>query len=368
MDSRPKGPELVSIGAFGGALLLGVAGLAACDAGTAARGYREFGAGQPFAEVFAVAAEIELEQDPTDSIGDIGPLLETSRGELVIGDAIEPAVRRYTETGKLVSRQGAYGEGPFEFRKIGGLAEDRVGRILVVDPDLWRATRLNVDLSPDTSFLLFPRPRGWVQAMGEKFLISSAHRTRTASFTLMDSDWTAVWSIPASLHSTGQYPYWNSYGGPRAAVSSKAIYTAFSLSYPIYIRDSRGVLKDSIQAPASFRLAPVPDPGAFVGDGSQDRRAKWLGSFDVISNLAVVADTLLIVTHGRIARSEQTTKVWTTDDRLDIYNLAAGQKVAADVPLPSGSRVLAGGRYLHLLISEPPRPWTVIRSTVRLDP
>ncbi|MHB1168959.1 MAG: hypothetical protein ACYC28_06715 [Longimicrobiales bacterium] len=46
---------------------------------------------------------------------------------------------------------------------------------------------------------------------------------------------------------------------------------------------------------------------------------------------------------------------------VDIYSVSSGQKLAEEVPLPSGARVVGGGQYLYVVTSQPPDGWTILR-------
>ena len=46
---------------------------------------------------------------------------------------------------------------------------------------------------------------------------------------------------------------------------------------------------------------------------------------------------------------------------LEIYDRHAGTKLYEDVPLPDGSRVLGGGRFLYLLLDRDFPPWRIAK-------
>ncbi|MCY3676610.1 MAG: hypothetical protein OXH66_03310 [Gemmatimonadetes bacterium] len=104
----------------------------------------------PFEAVFELEEVIELGEDPADSIAEIGVFVERRDGGFIIGDRLLPRVRTYAEDGGLEAGFGRFGDGPWEFRRIDGVAEMSSGRIVVVN---WRnpgLTYLTSELARDT--------------------------------------------------------------------------------------------------------------------------------------------------------------------------------------------------------------------------
>jgi hypothetical protein len=135
----------------------------------------------------------------------------------------------------------------------------------------------------------------------------------------------------------------------------------YSFSYPIVVLDKDGSRIGAFgRASVDYRPPPSVPSGTFAGSGSADRVEAWLGSFDVVAGLAVIADSLLVLTHGVLERSRGSGRVTTVHKTLDIYELSSQRKVAEDIRLPPGARVLAGGSNgLYVLVGGPPDPWTV---------
>jgi len=316
-----------------------------------------------FNDHFVTTNEVVLHEDADDPIGEIGLLVEASGGDLVVSDAILPRVRRYGSDGRLLAAFGQHGAGPFEFRTIAGVAEDSEGRLLLVDPRLGRVTRLAGALEPDTLFTPWPLPRGRVLPMGGRFLAITASGERSATITLFTDEWQAVWSIPSPAPAEWwRYPYWHSVGTVRIAATPDVAAVAFSLLYPIYLYDAEGTLVDSLPAPPTFRTAPVVEAGAFSGPGAARRIRDWLASFDVISELTVLQDTLLVVTHG-VLRPGKARPFEEEHRSIDVYHIPSRSRLAANVALPEGGRVLGGGQALYVLVRQPPEQWTIARAT-----
>lgn len=304
---------------------------------------------------------VELEEPSSHLLAEVGPFAEAKNGDLLIGDALQPRVRRYAPNGRLIASFGAYGSGPFEFRRVSGIVERSDGRVLVVDPVLGRITVLSSSLEPDSSFVQLPRPQGSVSRFANGLLLTTAAGDRATSVTYIRDDARGGWTVPApSPGPPMSFPYWGSIARILLAASAREFVIAYSLLYPIFVYNADGEVVDSLPRPASFREASVPEPGAFSGPEASERLARWLASFDVITDLAVLDDSLVIVTRGAI-RSAATNRFETLHDRVDVYHLNSRSILAQDLPLPTGSRVLGGVGYLYLLSTEPPGPWTISR-------
>lgn len=341
-----------------------VAALSACD--DDARDHPSSAGVSEFS--LAVVARIELEDSGEAPLGEIGTLAVATNGDLLVGDRLIPRVLRYDRAGRLVARFGAFGDGPYEFRRVGGLLEDRSGRVLVVDPRRGRLTALNADLLPDTSFRVMPVPAGPVLRLkGSGYLMKTVAGRRSSGIALMNEEWVSRWRIPAPVPASAQgNPYWGSYATTEFAASTDFIVAAYSFQYPIQVYDRRGEAKAAIgDPPPSFRPAPVLQPGALAGPNAEQRRDDWLSSFTVIANLAVIEDSLLAVTHGSMRELGGAGRVIREHHSVDIYRLPTGVKIAEDIRLPVGSRVMMGRREgLYVVSSRPPDPWTV--SVLRL--
>ena len=82
----------------------------------------------------------------------------------------------------------------------------------------------------------------------------------------------------------------------------------------------------------------------------------------VISALVTVGGDRLVVVHARLDRGSGQALVH-RDYALDVWDLPTRRKIGEDLPLPAGTRVLGGGRFLYLVDEGP--PWTVRRLEIR---
>ncbi len=130
-------------------------------------------------------------------------------------------------------------------------------------------------------------------------------------------------------------PYWNGTRRQVGAMGGDWIFVATNFVYPIFIYRSDGLLVDSVgQPPPSWRQARRPALGEFP----PSRRTEWhdyLRGITVISALAVMSDSVLVVTHGRIEPDEgtySTDRYRYTTTHADIY--LSGRVLAVDLPAP----------------------------------
>ena len=118
------------------------------------------------------------------------------------------------------------------------------------------------------------------------------------------------------------------------AMGGQWIFVATNFVYPIFIYSSGGFLIDSIgEPPPSWRQGRRP----LVGEFPPSRRTEWhdyLRGISVISALAVMSDSVLVVTHGRIEPERRVSATYhgTRTTHADIY--LSGRLLAVDLPAP----------------------------------
>jgi len=324
-------------------------------------------------DVFDVTV-IALEENPQDSIATPGLFAERAAGGFLLSDGQLPRVRSYDEQGRIEAAFGRFGEGPFEFRGVSGLAEESSGRVAVVDAGQGRLTYLTGGLRPDTVMPLPGVPR-LVQPLGEDlvlFMPLGDQREGVSRFferPMQLQRWTAggsAWSAYRLPYLPVERPYWNSIGRFSFDVAGDSIYIGFSLRYPIAIVNSAG---DSVGVigvpPATFHPVPVFEPGAFNPGAYPTQMPELLGGRSTISHIAVV-DSHLVVVHGRFGYPESGGPFGAYHSSLDIYDRHTGRKLYEEVPLPEDSRVLGGGRHLYLLQNSSFPPWRIAKLSVRV--
>ena len=268
-------------------------------------------------EVFRTDAVITLGEDPRDSIATPGLLAERANGGFLLSDGQLPRIRSYDEDGRLEAAFGRFGEGPFEFQGINGLAETASGAVAVLDARQARLTYLTGNLDPDTT----------VQLPG----------------------------VPL------ERPYWASMVRFSFDVAGDSIYMTSSLRYPIAILSAAGDSIGEIGVPsATFEPVPVFEQGAFNPGAYVTQMPQLLGGRSTISHIAVVGPRLVVV-HGRYETPGSGERFGSYHASLDVYDRHTGGKLYEDVPLPEHSRVLRGGRHLHLLKDRRFPPWRIAK-------
>ncbi|MCZ0935724.1 MAG: hypothetical protein OXJ54_11130 [Gemmatimonadetes bacterium] len=324
-----------------------------------------------FEDVFELVDVIELGEDPSDSIADLGEFFERRDGGFVIGDRFLPRVRTYREDGSLEAAFGRFGDGPWEFRRIRSVAELTDGRIVVTGAQSGALTFLAPDLTPHSMLLIENYVPGTVLPMGPDIVFGGIGRDVYAAD--MDGlyhrlvDGIVTWSSWNTLAAT--MPYWNALGRAHAAVGGDSVYAMAGLLYPATILNAAGDSVGTIGTPSpGFRRVPELEPGALAftaeeGPGAQagDRIKRLIESFDLVTSMDIVDGNRLVFTVGRLDPA----KPWFPFEQLDVsleaYDRHTGQKLFENVRLPEDSKVLGGGRYLYVLLSPRIPPWRIAR-------
>ncbi|MDT8368161.1 MAG: hypothetical protein RQ745_03065 [Longimicrobiales bacterium] len=317
--------------------------------------------GGSFAELSEIttASSVVLEDPAERPLGDAGFLLELDDG-FVLADRLTRELRKYSRHGRLLARHTAFGEGPFEFRGIGGLGRLRDGRVVVMDPQNGRVTYFGPDLTPDTLFSPDFLPSGRVYPAGDGFLAVTrgGPDVRLRSLSKVSHDWVEEWSVPEpSPGSIFEYPYWGSFSRFSIAARGDRAWMVYGFLYSIVVVDvAGGSVVDTVHIEApGFDRASVPKAGAFTGEVGRESLDRWLASFDMLPRIDVVADSFLVVTRGRI-KSDSSLRFIYDHTAIDVFRLEDLSPLWWDVQLPEGARVLSGGRSLHVLTGSAPDP------------
>ena len=317
-------------------------------------------------EVFETDVVVTLGEDPQDSIATPGFFAERATEGFLLSDGQLPRIRSYREDGRLDAAFGRFGEGPFEFQRINGLAETASGEVAVLDSRQIRLTYLTGDLEPDTIVQLPGVPSG-IEPMGDDLLVGlmlATERSRDASRLLQRprllhrlADNRVAWSAYTYPFVPIERPYWASLVRFSFNVAGDSIYMASSLRYPVAILSTAGDSVGEIGVPSStFLPVPVFEPGA-LAPNNLTRLPNLLGGHSTISQMAVVGSHLIVV-HGRFGSEVGFTEYHSS---LDIYDRHTGGKLYKDVPLPENSRVLGGGRHLYVLQDTRFPPWRIAK-------
>ena len=320
-------------------------------------------------EVFAVDAVLQLGEDPADSIAEIGDFVERRGGGYVIGDLFLPRVRSYDEDGRLEAGFGRFGDGPFEFRQIRAVAEAASRRIVAASSHRSQLTYLTSSLTPDTLVTL-PGSARDVLALGPDLLvrmIAGDPEERRFGHPPLLSRRTApelelVWSSYESPFSNSERPYWGAFARFPIAVGGDSTFVMSGLEYPVTIIDGAGETVGTLGTPSdSFRPIPVLEAGAFANPAAYGTTlGEFLGTFDIIDRIDVVGRHL-VLTRARFDPGRPLPPFRVLHTSLEIYDRHTGTKLYEDVPLPTGSKVLGGGRSLYLLLDRDFPPWRIAK-------
>ena len=318
-------------------------------------------------EVFAVESVVQLGEDPADSIAEIGDFVERRDGGYVIGDRLLPRVRSYDEDGGLEAAFGRFGEGPFEFRQIRAVAEAPSGRIVVASSRQSHLTYLTSSLAPDTMVALPAGPTD-IFTLGPDLLVrmnaGDPNERRVSHPPLLHrvTPPELVWSSYELPFSPLERPYWASFAHFPVAVSGDSIFVMSGLEYPVTIIDGAGVTVGTLGVPsASFRPIPVLERGALADLGNYPTLFReLLARFDIIDRIDAVGSRL-VLTRGRYNPERPMPPRELLHTSLEVYDRHTGTKLYEDVPLPEGSRVLGGGRFLYLLLDMHAPPWRIAK-------
>jgi hypothetical protein len=138
-------------------------------------------------------------------------------------------------------------------------------------------------------------------------------------------------SIVPLPHHIEETPYWISVAGQLGATGGGRAFVATNLVYPIFVHDVMGRLRDSVGSPPpSWQQARRPTLGEFP-PGRDRKWLEYLRSFTIIAGLAVVSDTVLVVSHGRFGGEPgDPFRVGTTS--VDIY--VGERRVVVDLASP----------------------------------
>jgi hypothetical protein len=322
--------------------------------------------------LFVERGSFVLEEQPGDSIAEPGAFVESATGDLHLADALLPRIRTYRSDGRWVAATGRFGDGPFEFRRVRGLWEEEPGRLWVVGSGAGRIRVFDGLLQPVEERPIAVAPLRLVGGDGGPFILGipydavnpaipgagtspMVHRV-SATGELTGSFWTP----PAAVFTE---PYWISVARTLATGVGEELAIATSLLYPIEILRSDGERVDSLHVPPpSFRpLAPV-ERGAFIAGAGAPGAREWVQAATVMSKLVAVGEDRLVVVHARLDGGPGQALVH-RDYALDVWDLPNRRKIGEDLPLPEGTQVLGGGRFLYLVDDGP--PWTVRRLEIR---
>ena len=324
----------------------------------------------PFEEVFELAGVIELGEDPSDSIAAVGEFFERRNGGLVIADRLLPRVRTYRSDGSLEAGFGRFGDGPWEFRRIQSVAEVADGRIVVTGAQSGALTYLTPDLTPHSRLLIENYVPQMVLPLGRDIVFSGVRTdidvTQMAGNFHRLVGGAVAWTSWKSGIGRSK-PYWGGLGSIHAVVHGDSLYVMAGLLYPATILNDAGDAVGTIGTPsAGSRRVPEIEAGAFAyttGGAAQTGNPikQLIESFDLVTSMDIVGGDHLVFTVGRLDPARPWYPFRQLDVSVEAYDRQTGRKLFENVPLPEGSKVLGGGRYLYVLLNPDIPPWRIAK-------
>ena len=321
-------------------------------------------------DVFAFEGVVGLDEDPADSIAQPGPFVERRRGGFVLADRLLPRIRTYSDDGRLEAAFGRFGiKDPWRFRRVTGVAETAAGGIVAVEDSKKRLAYLTDALERDTIVPLPGYPLD-VFALGPDLLVKmyedpDAHGLPFFHRVIGNR---VAWSRYSFPYHPSERPYWGSFATVHGTVAGDSVFAATSLGHPAVVYNGAGDSVGTIGAPSpSFRPIPVLELGALVDQGPGGGLADFMASFDAINRIDVVADSYLVVTLGILDPTKPSPPFRRLHTSVEVYDIRTGAKLHEDVPLPEGSLVLGGGRFLYLLTNREEPPWRIAKLRLRVS-
>lgn len=307
-----------------------------------------------FEDHFTLVRSIVLEERGDSVLSSVGFFVERPEGGFLVGDLHIPWLRVHADDGSLVRVIGRFGDGPGEFRSVTGAVEVPAG-VYVADSRLGRITRFASDWSFDTIFT-FPGYPHEMHRWGEMMVMELAGLASGLGIHVLSEDLRILSSFRPIDSLVVNTPYWRSFSLLRSAVLGGDILTVDNFLYPVQVFDSGGRLVRTFGTePPSWTRAPLLALAELTGPDMMAKAEAWLRLFTVIDRIDAYRDAYAILTHARNVPTA--TDLYGREHyALDVYD-AQGRKLLEDIPVPG--MVLGAGRYLYVVLKEPPDPWTV---------
>lgn len=310
-------------------------------------------------DLFA-ADTIILQEAPDDSIADIGVLAELDNGTIAMGDRFQARIRLYSSRGALLRSGGRYGSGANEFRSITGITA-KADTLYITDAGNGRIQVLDSSLHVVRTLRSEAHPIGDVFVTAAGLLLESINGRFGDRLSTVDLDGSIIWGAFPVAGAVADEPYWRSFSTVHIAPFDDRIVVSDGLLYPLAIFDTEGNSLGHIGTPPpSYQQITSVGLGAFAGRQTTEVLQQWYDQFTTIGGLFRVGDDNLVVVNSRLTATP--TELMRVDAySLDIYSASSGRKLAEEVALPPGARVLAGGQHLYVLTSQAPESWTILR-------
>lgn len=308
--------------------------------------------GGSFDQAFRLAGQLTLEESESDPLVEVTDLTVRPDGTLLVVDGPASRIRAYSASGDRRWSLGGPGEGPGELENPRSVAVGPEGRLHVVQRGGPRLTvyRGGGPEAPARSFELPGNYGHWAAPVGDRLAVGIG--TRGPRYAVLTFEGREVSTFGARRPDPLDFPAGNFLMEDHAAVLADRILVNTSFSPVIRVHDVSG---DSVRAfgepPPSWQ-APEP-PAAGAASDAEDGMRDWMTSFTVVTGLAAVRDSLVIVQYGRFDPGPE--QPYRKRHRVaDVYR-ADGTKLYGGLSLEEP--ILAGGERLYTLANQPPGPW-----------
>lgn len=307
------------------------------------------GGGAPFRSVRSVALE-EVADDPTVALT---ALTVSPGGDLYVVDGPAGRIRQFAPSGAAVATFGRPGDGPGELRQPMSLA--LVGdSIYVVERGSPRVTVFLGDSTVRTWRL--PAQYGfWIDRVPDGFVAGLG--TENERFAILAGDGTVRSRFGFRDPKVRDTPYWVFFVAERAVRVRDEIIVSSSFRARLRRYSLTGDSIGTFGEPPPTWIEPTAPPAVqdLDPESRRDRIADWSRSFTVVTQLAVVDDSLIVVGYGHHEPSSSDPGS-VVHETADVYALS-GAKLHEGVPFPWP--IVAGGRVLYVIDAAPPAPWTI---------
>lgn len=306
-----------------------------------------------FDQAFREVGRIQLEESPGDPMVAITSLEPLDDGGFAIADGPASRIRIFNANGSIRATFGREGDGPGELRQPTGVGVDEAGNLFVVERD---SPRLSVfDANGFVDSWSVPGAYGsQVEVVDDALLLGVG--TRAERFALVSRSGELHTLFAARSAVVASTPYWVFLVQDRAVRLGDQILVNTSFFPTIRAFTSDGEETGSFDVTSSGWSPPTAPEESWFEDPRNDASiAAWMTSFSMITGLATVGDSILVVQGGGydpqpndIAREH--------NEEVAVFS-ALGTKLAENLVLTQP--ILAGGDRLYVLVDQPPAPWTV---------
>lgn len=308
---------------------------------------------QSFDQAFREVDRIQLEETPDDPIVAITDLHPLDDGGFAVVDGPASRLRIFNADGSIRGTFGREGDGPGELKQPTGVSVDGTGSLFVVERDSPRLSVFGTD-GFITSWSLPGAYGSQVDEADDGLLVGVGTRAERFALVSRSGELRTLFAPrPAAVEST---PYWVFLVQDRAVRLGDQILINTSFFPTIRTYTSAGGESGSFDVTPSGWLPPTaPEESWFEGPSNDASIAAWMSSFTMITGLATIGDSILVVQHGGYDPQP--------DDMRREYNAGVdvfsvrGAKLAENLVLTQP--ILTGGNRLYVLVDQPPAAWTL---------